>query len=521
MTTRKTGQEKHENNRMRPTRESLFGSIWGRYPATVVSAVLVAFAYPPYNLGWLAWIGFIPLFLIIHSLRRRDTYITAGIWTLVFIIGIMDFYFLTRSSVFLLIVITGLIIQTIIIAESSMIAQRYPDYGWLIIPCLWVSAAFFISFIIGIYSPIPPDIPIPTPANTQWLYSPILQISSITGEYGLYFLILLINSSLAEAIRRIPYRRWWTPTAISVPILVLCIVWGVLQLSASNDSNKTGIAIVPAGGSLTAEFSPFTMTRQFVEETDQNRIMPDGSVRPETGIIAWAEIPAGDINDKNTVTQISDFAAEMKRYLVVNLYDEQSDGTYLNVAAVFGPDGTLSAKNAKRRIPPIVEGSKAGNNEEPIETADTPWGKMTTLICYDTFFPQIARRAVSDGANFIVVPANPASDAAPRFTAIHLSQTMLRAVENHTAIALSYASGLSALIDANGQLVMHEPLDPKTYMESSVAMAGALPIEKGGTLYSRIGDMSAWIILAVSIIWIAVIEASRRNNPGRREQIQQ
>jgi apolipoprotein N-acyltransferase len=501
---------------MRPTRESLFGSIWVRYPAAVVSAVLVAFAYPPYNLGWLAWIGIVPLFLVIHNLRRRDTYIIAGIWTLVFIIGIMDFYFLSRSPVFILIVIAGLIIQTVIIAESSMTAQRYPRYGRLILPCLWMGAAFLISFITGLFSPIPPDIPIPTPANTQWLYSPVVQITSVTGEYVLYLLILLVNSSLAQAIRRIPYRRWWTPAAISMPILVLCIIWGVFQLSANNASNKAGIAIVPAGGSLTAEFSPFSMTRQFVEESDRNRVMPDGSLRPETGIIAWAEIPAGDINDKNTVTQVSNFAAEMKRYMVINFYDEQSDGTYLNVAAVFSPDGTLTARNAKRRIPPIVEGSTAGSNKEPIETVDTPWGEMTTLICYDTFFPQLARRAAAEGSDFIIVPANPASDTAPRFTALHLSQTMLRAVENHTAIALSYASGLSALIDANGKLVMHEPLDPKTYMESSVAMAGALPIEKGGTLYSRIGDIFAWIVVAASVIWIMVIEAKRRNNPARR-----
>jgi apolipoprotein N-acyltransferase len=502
---------------MRPIQEVLFRRIWARYIATVISAVLVAFAYPPYNLGWLAWLGLAPLFLALHGLRRRDTYAIAGIWTLVLIIGIMDFYFLTRSPVFVLIVIAGLIIQTIIIAESSMIAQRYPSYGWLILPCLWVSAEFLVSFITGLFSPVPPDIPIPTPANTQWLYNPMLQILSVTGEYGLYFLILLVNSSLAEAIRRIPYRRWWTPMAISVPILVLCIIWGILQLPATNGSNKAGIAIVPTGGSLIAEFSPLTMTRQFVEETDRNRVMPDGSVRPETGIIAWAEIPVGNINDKNTVAQVSDFAAETKRYMVVNFYDEQSDGTYLNVAAVFGPDGTLPVRNAKRRIPPIVEGSTAGNNEEPIETVDTPWGKMTTLICYDTFFPQLARRAAADGADFIIVPANPASDTTPRFTALHLSQTMLRAVENHTAIALSYASGLSALIDANGQLVMHEPLDPKTYMESSVAMAGALPIEKGGTLYTRIGDTFAWIVLAVSIIWIMVIETKRRNSQARRE----
>jgi apolipoprotein N-acyltransferase len=502
---------------MRPIQEVLFTRIWARYLAAVISAVLVAFAYPPYNLGWLAWLGLVPLFLALHGLRRRDTYAIAGIWTLVFIIGIMDFYFLTRSPVFVLIVVAGLVVQTIIIAESSIFAQRYPGYGWLVLPCLWVSAAFLVSFITGLFSPIPPDIPIPTLANTQWLYSHILQITSVTGQYGLYLLILLVNSSLAKAIRRIPHGRWWTPTAISIPILVLCIIWGILQLSTDNASSKVGIAIVPTGGSLTAEFSPLTMTRHFVEETDRNRLMPDGSVRPETGIIAWAEIPAGDINDKNTVTQVSDFAAEMKRYLIVNFYDEQSDGTYLNVAAVFGPDGTLPARNAKRRIPPIVEGSTAGNNEEPIETADTPWGNMTTLICYDTFFPQLARRAAADGADFIIVPANPASDTAPHFTALHLSQTMLRAVENHTAIALSYASGLSALIDANGQLVMHEPLDPKTYMESSVAMAGALPIEKGGTLYSRIGDTFVWIVLVVSIIWIAVIEARRRNNPARRE----
>jgi len=259
------------------------------------------------------------------------------------------------------------------------------------------------------------------------------------------------------------------------------------------------VAILPTGGNLGPEGEAITMTREFISYADSNRVLPDGSIIPEIGIIAWAEIPVGDLTLNDIKNPVSDLATELQRYLVADFYETRSDGTYLNVAGIFGPEGVLLAQNAKRKIPPIVEGSTASDKDAMTEVVATPWGRMSTLICYDTFFPDVVRKAAAQGDDFFIVPANPPSESVPRFTALHLSQTMFRAVENHTAIALSYSNGISALIDSNGRLLLHESLDPGIYMTNSVAMSGALPVGTGGTFYSKWGDTFIWVVLLGSI----------------------
>jgi apolipoprotein N-acyltransferase len=143
---------------------------------------------------------------------------------------------------------------------------------------------------------------------------------------------------------------------------------------------------------------------------------------------------------------------------------------------------------------------------------------MSTLICYDTFFPEVVRKATAQGVDFFIVPANPPRESVPRFTALHLSQTIFRAVENHTAIVLSYSNGISALIDSNGRLLLHEPLNPAIYMYNSVAMSGALPVHPGGTFYSRWGDVFIWAVLFLSIayaIGVKIRQISRGSQVGQ------
>ncbi len=474
---------------------------WLRFLAVIASAILFSAAFPPHNLGWVAWFALVPFFLAIHGINRVQTYIVSAIWFLLFSVFLVDYYFLVRSPIFILIIVTGLTFQIVVVSELQLLSSKYGRWGWLLFSGLWVGIWFLIAFLVGMVYPLSPDLPFPSFANTQWLYPVTLQILPFVGQFGLALLVILVNKGLAEIVLRRRTRQIISPLAIIVILLLLNIGWGTYYLSADNPIKTVGVAIVPTGGNLGSEGDAATMTRDFVSYADNNRVLPDGSIIPEIGIIAWAEIPVGDINVEDTKNPVSDLAGELQRYLVANFYETQADGTYLNVAGIFGPEGMLLAQNVKRKIPPVVEGSIAGEKGAPIEVVATPWGRMSTLICYDTFFPDVVRKAAAQGVDFFVVPANPPSESVPRFTALHLSQTIFRAVENRTAIVLSYSNGISALIDSNGRLLLHESLNPEIYMKNSVAMSGALPVCSGGTFYSRWGDAFIWAVLFVSIAY--------------------
>jgi len=484
--------------------QQFFAPTWRAVVAGLVSVALLIASYPPSQLGWLAWFGLAPLFLATQRRRRVEMYIVTIPWAFCYIAGLADSYWWTRSPIFVLVLLVGVLVRAIMVSEIQLLAQRFPRCGWILVPAVWTSVLFLISLV----SPLPLDAPLLTLANTQWLYPVVLQTLSVTGVYGLIFLIVLVNSGIAETIKRLGQRRWWPPIVVVLTLVVIYAMWGVSELARAESKHTIGIAIAPTGGSLVTEPSAITMTREFVDWVESNPIpLPNGSILPRLEIIVWGELPLGDLDDTETLMQVGDLASELERYLVANFYADQPNGTYLNMAVVFGPDGSSMAQNAKRVIPPVVEHSTPGDRHLPPEIVTTPWGRMTTLICYETFFPTLVRRVARNRVDFFVVPAS-AVRQAPRFTAIHLAQTIFRAVENHTAITFSYAGGLSALIDANGRLLIHSPWETLT-STIDTHIASALPIGSGGTLYTRVGDVFALVILLASIGWIASAKGRR------------
>ena len=491
---------------------------WIVFAMTTLSATLFLLSLPPLRLGFLAWFALVPLFLASRRQTRRELYPLTFLWSMMAIIGCADAFFWKRSVVFVIIILAGIFIQGILVAEILLFRRKFPQWGWLMIPGLWASGFFLIGYSLSLLPhPLPPTLPFVSISNSQWLYPAALQILSITGEPGLVFLIILVNSGLAEGIHRLPDNRsWWAPTILSLGLAIICLAGGSLYLSQPANPGTIGTAIVPVGSHL--ELNPaLDITRELVAALDdQPLLFPDGTSIEAINLIAWDESPVGYMEDENTIEALRQFAREMRAYLVADVLASLPSSPSLNVALIIAPDGTVLAQNAKRVIPMIVEESSPGDRSLAPETAITPWGTMTTLICYETFFPDLVRRIARHDVDFFVVPAKPAGHT-PRFTAIHLSQTIFRAVENHTAIAFSYSSGTSALIDSYGRLIVHSPL-PSIFghTEFATAMIGPLSVDQGGSFYTRTGDafagglsvLNAILILASSRLTLASPDAA-------------
>jgi len=482
---------------------------WTTFAMVALSAALFLLAIPPSRLGFLAWIALVLLFLVSDSLQRRELYPLTLLWSMIVIIGFSDAFFWQRSVVFVIIILAGILVQGVLVAEILLFSRRFPQWGWLIIPVLWTSGFFLIGSGLSLLPhPLPPTLPFIAISNSQWLYPAVLQVLALTGEPGLVFLIVLVNSGIAEGIRRLPDRRSrWLPVLLSLGLAAMCIAGGWLHLSQPANPATIGTAIVPGDSYL--ELDPaMTITQQLVATLDDQPLeFPDGTSITTIDLIAWDESPVGYLEDEDTIEAVKQLAQEVEAYLVADVFATQPLSPSLNVALIFTPDGTVAAQNAKRVIPMIVEDNSPGDRRRAPETVATPWGTMTTLICYETFFPDLVRRIARHDVDVFVVPAKPPGDT-PRFTAIRLSQTIFRAAENHTAIAFSYSSGTSALIDPYGRLIIHSPL-PSILgrTESSTAIIGPLNVEQGGTLYTRIGDAFAW---GLSLLSAVLVLASRR-----------
>jgi predicted amidohydrolase len=89
-------------------------------------------------------------------------------------------------------------------------------------------------------------------------------------------------------------------------------------------------------------------------------------------------------------------------YIVAGLY-ERSEHLVYNVAVLLGPDGKIGGKYRKVTLPRgEVESGVAPGEEYPV--FDTRFGKLGMMVCYDGFFPEVARQLTNRGAEVIAWP---------------------------------------------------------------------------------------------------------------------
>jgi predicted amidohydrolase len=120
-----------------------------------------------------------------------------------------------------------------------------------------------------------------------------------------------------------------------------------------------------------------------------------------------------------------DLARKLNLHIVAGLIERDGHELF-NVAALIAPDGKLVGKYRKVCLPDgEFDGGISPGTDYPV--FNTRLGKIGMMICYDGFFPEVARELSNRGAEIIAWPVwgcNP-------------DQARSRATENHVYIASS------------------------------------------------------------------------------------
>ncbi|HRH97314.1 MAG TPA: nitrilase-related carbon-nitrogen hydrolase [Prosthecobacter sp.] len=168
-----------------------------------------------------------------------------------------------------------------------------------------------------------------------------------------------------------------------------------------------------------------------------------GETVPSANVKAKPEELAETIPGPST-EYFGGLAKQHHLHIVLSLYEREKHLIY-NTAALLGPDGKLIGKYRKVSLPP-GEAAKGIAPGKDYPVFDTAIGKVGMMVCYDGFFPEVARELTKNGAEIIAWPVwgcNPKLAAA-------------RACENHVYLISStfmeHESGwmISAVYDHNG-----------------------------------------------------------------------
>jgi apolipoprotein N-acyltransferase len=107
------------------------------------------------------------------------------------------------------------------------------------------------------------------------------------------------------------------------------------------------------------------------------------------------------------------------------------------------------------------------------------------LICYDADFPSFVRQAGKANADVMLVPAQDWAEITP----MHGRMPALGAIENGYSLIRNGYHGVSSAVDYHGTMLSQ--LDNFTTDER--VMIADLPTQGITTVYSRIGDLFAWL----------------------------
>ena len=175
-----------------------------------------------------------------------------------------------------------------------------------------------------------------------------------------------------------------------------------------------------------------------------------GETVPSANVKAKPEELAEAIPGPST-RYFADLAKQHHLHIVLSIYERDAHLIY-NTAVLLGPDGALIGKYRKVSLPP-GEAAKGIAPGKDYPVFDTAFGKVGMMVCYDGFFPEVARELTKNGAEIIAWPVwgcNPKLAAA-------------RACENHVHVISStfmeHNSGwmISAIYDHNGDPLATAP----------------------------------------------------------------
>lgn len=226
------------------------------------------------------------------------------------------------------------------------------------------------------------------------------------------------------------------------------VEWSAIEFkeSAEPASRKVRLATIhhqPTGKSPRAnceEFAPF------IAEAAQQKanLVVLGETVPYVGVKQLPHENAEPIPGPTT-EYFGGLAKQHQVHIVLSLY-ERADHLIYNSAVLLGPDCKLIGKYRKVCLPHgEVEKGVAPGDDYPV--FDTQLGKVGLMVCYDGFFPEVARELTNRGAEVIAWPVwgcNPQLAKA-------------RACENHVYIVSStymqpqHGWMLSAVFDQTGK----------------------------------------------------------------------
>lgn len=481
-----------------------------------LSGLLLALAFPQPGFAPLAWIGLVPLLL---NCQRRPflSGFVAGCgffgailyWVNLVMVNYGGLDPVLAFAAYLMLV--GYL--ALYFGAATWSAVRLLQYRripfTLSLPFLWTAFEFVRAHALS-------GFPWANLGYSQVGVLSVMQIADLFGVYGIGFLVVLVNTVIAETIRTVRVRQFaqlpFKGLALASLLVIGTFSYGERQLALPSDpaAETWPVALIQGNIDQGVKWDP--AYRRSILERYQRLSLEAATQQPD--LIVWPE--AATPFYFQDPGQPRDLVTELPRRTGAHLlfgspaYElENGRPVSFNSSYLLAPDGRTVGRSDKvhlvpfgeyvplQRFLPFIKKMVVGIGDfRPgvVQPLPLDGHDLGVLVCYEVIFPELARDYVNRGADLLVNITNDAWFGRSSAPWQHLAMARLRAVENRVWIARAANTGVTALISPRGEIVAQGGLFTEAIVRGSVGLGA------GATLYRDIGDLLPWSCLLVSVI---------------------
>jgi apolipoprotein N-acyltransferase len=370
----------------------------------------------------------------------------------------------------------------------------------LVFPTAWAAAEYVLSRgPYGTWGSV---------AYSQYGNLALLQILSVTGLWGITFLIgwfaAVCNWLWEEGLdsKRARGGAWLCAGAIGSVMLL-----GGARMALFPPSSQTVRVASISKSKIEPELSDAVLRRLFENQATRddmdafqrwatamdNDLLSRAEREMQAGakIVFWGEANAPVLKEDETafVARGGGMATKYHAYFGMSLgvLNRGRAPSLENKLVLIQPNGQVAWEYNKARPVPGPEAALQVRGDGKLRALDTPYGQVSSIICFDGDFPQLLAQAGALRTDVMLDPSNDWRAIDPW----HTQMASFRTIEQGFNLIRQTSQGLSAAFDYQGRRLA--AMDH--YQTTDYAMVSQVPTRGVWTIYTRLGDWFAWLCL--------------------------
>jgi apolipoprotein N-acyltransferase len=368
---------------------------------------------------------------------------------------------------------------------------------------------------------------------SQYKLTPLIQIASVTGVYGVSFLVIWFSVSLLNAAnvliaRKTSYRSLMAEVALPLLVVACLTSWGFMRMmEPTREVERIKLALVQPSIPQEVIWNPDANPARF----EKLMRISEAAVKEKPHVLVWPEAAMPGFSREH-FSAITNLIVQNKVWMIFGADDVEqkleggpNEMDFFNASFLFNPSGEFISRYRKLRLvmfgeyipwsrwlpflkyfTPIEGGFTPGKGPVQFQLGDLR-AHTTVLICFEDVFPHYARHYVEDDTDFLLNITNDGWFGRSAAQWQHAATALFRTVENARPLIRCTNNGLTCWIDHVGRIQqIFRDTDGTVYGDGYLIVEVPLGIGKKveRTFYNRHGDWFGWGCVVLTVLLIGI-----------------